>query len=118
MGGSHKVYRQQGTVHLSGDVKKTKEKITWLAESPGNLEPVDLVSFDHLITKDKLEKGDDAEHYLTPVTEFRTMAYSDCNVANLPKGAIIQFERKGFFMLDTVYGGDRQRAVCFEVPTK
>ena len=43
-------------LHLEGDVKKTKKKITWLAATEGNQIPVDLVTFDHLIIKDKLEQ--------------------------------------------------------------
>lgn len=64
-------------LHLSGDVQKTKRKVTWLADSPRNLVLVDLVSFDYLITKDKLEKGDDLDECLSPVTEFRTTAYAE-----------------------------------------
>jgi glutamyl-tRNA synthetase len=105
-------------LHLSGDFKKTKKKVTWLADATNNLVPVDLVSFDYLITKDKLEKGDEIEDYLTPVTEMRTVAYGDCNIAQLPRGTIVQFERKGFLKLDAAYQGDATRAVFFEVPTK
>ena len=105
-------------LHLTGDVKKTKKKVTWLADSPSNLVPVDLVSFDYLITKDKLEKQDELEQFLTPVTEFCIKARADCNVAELTQGTIIQFERKGFFKLDAAYKGDGSRAVFFEVPTK
>ena len=105
-------------LHLSGDVKKTGKKISWLADHPDNLLPVDLVSFDYLITKDKLEKTDDVEQFLTPVTEFRSPAYADCNVVDLPVGTIIQFERKGFFRLDAASTGQGSKAVFFEVPTK
>lgn len=105
-------------LNLDGDFKKTKKKLTWLAEMDSNLVPVDLVSFDHLITKDKLEKTDKLEEFLTPVTEFRTEAFSDCNVAGLERGAIIQFERKGYFRLDVAYTGQGSRAVFFEVPFK
>ena len=105
-------------LNLAGDVKKTKKKVTWLATSSNNLVPVDLVSFDYLITKDKLEKQDELENCLTPVTEFRTQAYADCNVAALPQGAIIQFERKGFYKLDEAYKGEGSRPVFFEIPSK
>ncbi|KAF1809174.1 glutamyl-tRNA synthetase [Eremomyces bilateralis CBS 781.70] len=89
-------------LHLEGDFKKTKKKLTWLAAIEKNLVPVTLYEFDLLITKDKLEKDDELEQVLTPVTEFKTIAYADCNVAELPKGSIIQFDRKGFFKLDDV----------------
>ncbi|KAI0478265.1 glutamyl-tRNA synthetase [Xylaria cf. heliscus] len=105
-------------LHLAGDFKATKKKVTWLANSNSNLVPVELVSFDYLIMKDKLEKQDELENFLTPVTEFRTQAFADCNVAELPQGAIIQFERKGFYKLDEAYRGEGSRAVFFEIPSK
>ncbi|KAI8954365.1 glutamyl-tRNA synthetase [Xylaria longipes] len=105
-------------LNLAGDVKATKKKVTWLANSNNNLIPADLVSFDYLITKDKLEKHDELEDFLTPVTEFRTQAFADCNVAELPQGAIIQFERKGFYKLDEAYRGEGSRVVFFKIPSK
>ncbi|TRX93699.1 hypothetical protein FHL15_005375 [Xylaria flabelliformis] len=105
-------------LNLAGDVKTTKKKVTWLATSNDNLIPVDLVSFDYLITKDKLEKQDELEKFLTPETEFRTQAFADCNVAELPQGSIVQFERKGFYKLDETYKGEGSRAIFFEIPSK
>jgi glutamyl-tRNA synthetase len=82
-------------LHLEGDIKKTK-KITWLTSVESNMIPVYIVRFGYLITKDKLEKDDVLEDLLAPNTEVRTQAFADCNVIELSKGAIIQFERKGF----------------------
>ncbi|KAI0150386.1 glutamyl-tRNA synthetase [Xylariaceae sp. FL1272] len=104
-------------LHLEGDFKNTK-KITWLAATNDNMVPVDLVSFDYLIMKDKLEKDEDVETFLTPVTELRDAAFADCNVKDLPQGAIIQFDRKGYYKLDTPYKGDGSRMVFFDVPSK
>lgn len=103
-------------LHLSGDVKKTK-KISWLAASKTNLIPVDLVAFDHLITKDKLEEDDELESFLAKYTEFRTQAFADCNVGELSRRAVIQFERKGYYKLDSMYKGDGSRMIFFDVPT-
>lgn len=104
-------------LHLDGDVKKTK-KISWLAAVKSNLIPVDLVSFDYLITKDKLEKEDNLETFLASDTEFRAQAYADCNVVDLPRGSIIQFERKGYYKLDVEYKGeDDARMVFFDIPS-
>lgn len=104
-------------LHLAGDFKKTKKKVTWLATSTGNLIPVDLLSFDYLITKDKLEKQDELENFLTPVTLFHTEAFADCNISELKQGAIVQFERKGYYKLDKAYNGNESRGVFFEVPS-
>ncbi|KAL1688249.1 glutamate-tRNA ligase [Schizophyllum commune] len=100
-------------LHLEGDVKKTKLKTTWLAADPANPltaapgadvslapVPVTLLDYDYLITKKKLEEGDDVKDFVTPQTEFRTAAIADGNVRTLKKGDIIQFERKGYYILD------------------
>ncbi|EHK99240.1 putative glutamyl-tRNA synthetase, cytoplasmic [Glarea lozoyensis 74030] len=102
-------------LHLEGDVKKTK-KLSWLAAVESNLVPVDIVSFDYLITKDKLEKTDKLENFLASNTELRTQAFADCNVKELAKGAIIQFERKGYYKLDVAYG-EGERMVFFDIPS-
>ncbi|KAK0497034.1 glutamate-tRNA ligase [Armillaria luteobubalina] len=89
-------------LHLDGDFKKTKKKITWLAQStPENpLIPVTLLDYDYLITKKKLEENDDVNDFITPVTEFREAALADANVRDLKKGDYMQFERKGYFVFD------------------
>lgn len=81
-------------LHLQGDVKTTKKKLHWLSEDQ-ELIPCELVEFDYLITKDKLEEDDKAEDFLNQKTETRTEALGDCNVAALGEGAFIQFDRKG-----------------------
>jgi glutamyl-tRNA synthetase len=103
-------------LHLENDVKKTEKKITWLAKEPQNLIPVELVDFDYLITKDKLEKDDDVGQFLTERSEFRSEAWADCNVANLPESEIIQFERIGYFRVDRAFR-DGQPAILFNIPT-
>lgn len=101
-------------LHLEGDFKKTEKKLTWLADTD-DVVPVDLVDFDHLITKDKIEEGESFEDYLTPETEFHTAAVADLNVKNLKVGDVIQFERKGYYRLDKAYASGSP-AVFFTVP--
>jgi hypothetical protein len=43
-------------LHLAGDFKKTKLKLTWLADVDG-LVPLVLTEFDYLITKKKVRWG-------------------------------------------------------------
>ncbi|KAG2146845.1 tRNA synthetases class I, catalytic domain-containing protein [Suillus bovinus] len=89
-------------LHLEGDFRKTKKKITWLAQ-PTNDYPlvnITLLDYDYLITKKKLEETDDIKDFVTPVSEFREEAFADANVSTLTKGDIIQFERKGYFIFD------------------
>ncbi|KAL8727578.1 MAG: hypothetical protein Q9166_005984 [cf. Caloplaca sp. 2 TL-2023] len=103
-------------LHLQGDVKKTKQKITWLATQGQELIPVELVDFDYLITKDKLEEDDNVDDFLTPQTEFKTEALADGNVAGLKEGEVIQFERKGYFRVDRAFKHG-EKAVLFCIPT-
>ena len=103
-------------LHLQGDFKKTKKKITWLAAQPDNMVPIDHITFDYLITKDKLEKEDTLEACLTPQTEFRVSAFADCNVKTLKVGDIVQLDRKGYFRVDRGHG-EGERMVFFNIPS-
>jgi len=93
-------------LHLEGDFKKTKKKLTWLSPDPAELISVDIHDYDYLITKKKLEEEDNLEDCLTPVTEFVTHAIGDANLASLQKGDIIQLERKGFFICDRPHSAE------------
>jgi len=104
----------EAKLNLDGDFRKTKHKVTWLADTTDKVE-VDLVDFDHLITKDKLDEGDDFENFITPKTEFHTEGLADVNVKSMKVGDIIQFERKGYFRLDK-QAEDGKPAVFFTIP--
>jgi len=97
-------------LHLDGDFRKTKKKITWLAQSTAAhpLAPVTLLDYDYLITKKKLEDDDNINDFITPVTEFREKALADANVSDLNKGDIMQFERKGYYVYDGEVGGVKE----------
>ena len=103
-------------LHLQGDFKTTKQKVTWLSTKGQELIPVELVEFDHLITKDVIEEGDDIDDFLNPHTEFRTEALADCNVVNVKEDDIIQFERKGYYRCDKPMRAGNP-AVFFGIPT-
>lgn len=109
-----KIDQIEMTLHLEGDFKKTSKKITWISADPPPLK-VELREFDHLITKDKLEEGDSVENFLTEKTEFRSEALADLNVKDLEAGKVIQFERKGYFIVDKAYT-EGQQMVFFAVP--
>jgi glutamyl-tRNA synthetase len=105
-------------LHLAGDFKKTEKKITWLAE-PSSSHPhidVTLHDYDYLITKKKLEEEDDVNDFITPVTEFKVDAVADPNLVNVKKGDIIQFERKGYYILDAITPGERPHYKFVHIP--
>jgi len=102
-------------LHLEGDFKKTEKKVTWLAAEQ-SLVPVELVDFDYLITKDKLEEEDDVANFVNKETEFREDAIADENVRDVRVDDIIQFERKGYYRCDRA-AAEGVKAVFFLIPT-
>ena len=69
-----------------------------------------------MITKDKLEEGDNVEDFLNPNTEFITEALADENVAALKENDVIQFDRRGYFRVDKPFRHG-EKAVLFQIPT-
>lgn len=106
-------------LHLAGDFKSTSKKITWLSKSTPShpLVPVSLLNYDYLITKRKLEKDDKVADVANRNTEFVVPALADANVlSKLKKGDTMQFERKGYFILDRIVdveGGDGGKKLEF-----
>jgi glutamyl-tRNA synthetase len=105
-------------LHLEGDFKKTKKKVTWLSSpsSSNPTTPLTLIDYDYLITKKKLEDTDSASDFITPTTEFREDAMGDSNVLkDVKKGDTVQFERKGYYICDSVGGeGEKSEAKRWE----
>ena len=106
-------------LNLAGDFRKTKKKITWLAQPnpPHSLVHVTLLDHDYLITKKKLEQEDNVADFVTPTSEFREEAFADASVTTLNKGDIIQFERKGYYIYDGRVGeGIEERLEFIKIP--
>jgi hypothetical protein len=93
----------------------TERKLTWLAQVEENQTPVDLVEFDFLITKKKLEEDDRLEACLNEVSEFRTVAWGDANLHHIPRGTILQLERRGYFICDETFSPSG-KVVLFSIP--
>ena len=90
-------------LNLQGDFKKTDKKITWIANVIESLTPCKLTTFDHLITKDKLEENDNIADFVNKDSVSTVEAIGDINMKTLQVGSIIQFERKGYYRLDRAY---------------
>ncbi|KAI9081063.1 hypothetical protein K1719_037043 [Acacia pycnantha] len=109
------VTRLSGVLHLEGSVKTTKLKLTWLPEID-ELVNLTLVDFDYLITKKKLEEGEDFLDVLNPCTKKETAAYGDSNMRNLKRGEILQLERKGYFRCDVPFLRPSKPIVLYAIP--
>lgn len=110
-----KVVKVEAENFPEGDFKKTKYKVAWLADVP-DLVPCTLVEFDHLISKPKLEEGDDFHDHLTPVTRAEMFARGDHELRNAQVGDVVQLERRGFFRVDSPYLSADKPLVLFMVP--
>ncbi|XP_024018792.1 glutamate--tRNA ligase, cytoplasmic [Morus notabilis] len=110
-----KVTQLTGVLHLEGSVKTTKWKLTWLPEI-NELVNLTLMEFDYLITKKKLEEGEDFLDVLNPCTKKETAAIGDANMRKLKRGEILQLERKGYFRCDVPYLRPSKPIVLFAIP--
>lgn len=92
-------------LHLEGDFKKTKKKLTWLCVGTGEyaLTNMLLYRYDYLITKKKLDEDENLEDILNPQSEYNFEALGDSNLRSLKKGDIIQFEREGYYICDRAF---------------
>lgn len=104
-----------GVLHLEGSVKATKLKLTWLPET-SELVNLSLMEFDYLITKKKLDEGDDFLDALNPCTKRETAAVGDSNIRNLKRGEIVQLERKGYYRCDAPFIRPSKPVVLFAIP--
>ena len=98
-----KVIGMSGKLNPTGDVKSTQKKLTWLSKGNSTI-PITLYTYDHLITKRKLEENDDIKSCLNPITETCIQALGDANMVSCKKGDIVQLERKGFYIVDQTQG--------------
>lgn len=84
------------------DFKSTK-KFTWLSAVP-ELYPLDLVEYDVLITKPKVEENDDVMSLINENSKFVTKAFGMEALRGVSEG-IVQLERRGFYKIDKVREG-------------
>ena len=110
----------EAELHLAGDYKKTEKKLTWIAEpsaaAGAPLVPLRLEEFDFLITKPKLEEGDNFEAVVNPHTKWEVAALGEPAMRTLARGDIIQVERKGYYRVDAPLLDDARPMVLFAVP--
>jgi len=63
-----------------------------------------LVEYDHLLTVDKVDENMDFETVINHNSKFVTEALADPLVKNLTKSSVIQFERRGYYIVDKIEG--------------
>ncbi len=90
-----------GRLHLEGSPKATRLKLTWLpAHESAPLTRLTLVEYGDLLTKAKLEEGEDVAAFVNPASKRVGRAAGDAGLAALPAGSLVQLERVGYYRVD------------------
>ena len=116
-----KVISVEATPNLSNmDFKKTL-KVTWLAkvdhEVKAAFTPAVCVHYDHIISKPVLDKNDEFKDHVNRNTETRIEMLGDPELKSLSKGAVIQIQRRGFFIVDQAYAPPSPN-ICRDTPIR
>eukprot|EP00479_Gromia_sphaerica_P010723 TRINITY_DN5018_c0_g1_i1.p1 TRINITY_DN5018_c0_g1~~TRINITY_DN5018_c0_g1_i1.p1 ORF type:complete len:401 (+),score=90.88 TRINITY_DN5018_c0_g1_i1:110-1312(+) len=94
----------EGRLHLAGDVKKTKKKISWLADTNGKFAQcrATLVTVGNLITVPNLTEDMNLEDVVNRNSWTKTEVYAEPAIRNLEAGMIIQFQRRGYYIVSLI----------------
>ena len=96
VGDNDRITSLVGSYVPNGDFKKTKKKVTWLADI--ELISVKLVEYDHLISTKKLPKEGDWKAAIRPKIKYESVAHGDPLMKALKKNDKLQLERIGYFI--------------------
>jgi glutamyl-tRNA synthetase len=116
--GNGTVLSASGRLHLEGSPKGTRLKLTWLpsdAAAPP-LTPLTLVEYGDLLTKKRLEDGEDVADFVNPDSKKTFGAAGDAGLAAFPVGTLVQLERIGYFRVDATGGGDGGGVTLVRIP--
>jgi len=107
----------RGELSDTVNIKKAP-KVSWLADTNDKV-AFKLVEFGHLITKAKLEDGDDFLDYVNHNSRAESLAWGDACLRHLRTGDVIQLERRGFYRVDSphIQDGDGEPSLeLFLIP--
>lgn len=105
------VKENKAKLHLEGDFKTTKKKLTWVADE--DLVELELRDYDYLITCKKLEEGMNLDDYINPRSLEISYALGETAMKNLKVGDSIQLQRKGYFKVDAI---DGNKMILVKIP--
>eukprot|EP01112_Ceratiomyxa_fruticulosa_P015787 TRINITY_DN4697_c0_g1_i1.p1 TRINITY_DN4697_c0_g1~~TRINITY_DN4697_c0_g1_i1.p1 ORF type:complete len:746 (-),score=182.79 TRINITY_DN4697_c0_g1_i1:94-2331(-) len=93
----------EAELHLAGDPKTTKKRLTWIGLTNNQADDtvtVVLREYDFLITKPKLEEDDELEPFVNKNSLFETETVGEPSLRLLNKGDKIQLLRRGYYICD------------------
>ncbi|XP_022711393.1 bifunctional glutamate/proline--tRNA ligase-like [Varroa jacobsoni] len=82
------------------DFKKTL-KVSWIAKAAANVR-LAVYYMDNIISKPVLSPDDDFKKYIRKVSMVDVSMLGESNMSSIKKGDIIQIQRKGFFICDSI----------------
>ena len=113
----------KGRLNPEGSVKATKLKLTWLPDPDSSssavppLTPLVLVDHGDLLTKKKLEEGENTVDFANPCSRWEEEAIGDAGMRMLKIGDVVQLERMGFYRCDSAFDeATNSPAVMIRVP--
>jgi len=86
-------------------VKKIKKKFNFVADTKDILK-AQVIEFDHLITKPKIEEGENFQDFINPLSMGEMSVLVEPALRSLNTGDIIQLVRRGFFRVDSPHISD------------
>lgn len=104
-------------LNRGGDFTATKNRICWVASGPGaQPTPIEAVEYDFLITKSKLEEGDNVDEFLNPVTMAVTPMLGEAALAGAKEDQVLQLERRAYYRVDRPLVDERRPLRLVLVP--
>merc|ERR1719238_1770169 len=103
-----------GSLNPGGDVKTTKYKLHWVPNVP-NVTPCIIREYDHVMSKEKLEDDEEILNFINKASVREFPSVGDPMLKTLQKGAKLQLERRGYFVVHQVAFRDRPM-VLVETP--
>ena len=100
---------------MAGDPKKTKKKLTWLADTP-DLVDIEIVELDFLLNKDKVEEDDDIKVLTSHKSRWSFAAKGEAAMRQMNKAEVVQVERRGYYICDTPYVRPSEKMVLLFIP--
>jgi glutamyl-tRNA synthetase len=114
-GADGKVSGLEGSHQPEASVKKIKQKYNWVAETD-DLLTATIKEFDHLITKPKIEEGEDFQSFLNPLSVGSMPVLVEPALRQAKVGDVLQLLRRGFFRVDKAHASEESPLELVLIP--
>lgn len=97
---------------------KAPKKLTWLPYNSNYLIDINVLEYDHLLNVLKPDEIEDFSSFVNYNSKFSTEFLAEGHMKALEIGSILQFERRGYFIVDKKSIVDNNKLVidCISIP--